>query len=151
VKQKLFIIGIWVIALGVIIIGYRLISPLFVDVMINEEMPEGAKKVEPVVFGEGKFLGVSGHSAFGTAKLFALGDEHYIRFEDDFKITNGPDLFVYLGKNGRYDSNANLGSLKGNIGAQNYVIPKELNPADYDSVWVWCRAFHVGFGVASLK
>lgn len=150
-KQKLFIIGIGIIVLSAVIIGYRLISPLFIDVHISEKMPEGEKQVKSVDLGEGKFAGVSGHSASGTAKLLALGDNRYVRFEDDFKVTNGPDLFVYLGKNGQYDSNANLGSLKGNIGAQNYAIPKEINLADYDSVWVWCRTFYVGFGVASFK
>ena len=76
---------------------------------------------------------------------------HCSALEDNFEITNGPDLFVYLGKDGEYDKNANLGGLKGIVGGQNYLIPREIGISKYNEVWVWCRAFGVGFGVANLN
>jgi len=75
----------------------------------------------------------------------------YIRFEDDFTVTNGPDLFVYLGNNGQYDADTNLGRLKGNVGSQNYEVPAEIDVSQYSEVWVWCRAFFVPFGHAVLQ
>jgi hypothetical protein len=46
---------------------------------------------------------------------------------------------------------AELGPLKGNIGDQNYVIPGDVNLADYKSVVVWCKQFGVLFSAADLK
>ncbi|OGM98615.1 MAG: hypothetical protein A2915_02160 [Candidatus Yanofskybacteria bacterium RIFCSPLOWO2_01_FULL_41_34] len=72
-------------------------------------------------------------------------------FEDNFKVTNGPDLFVYFGKDGKYSSEARIGALKGNIGGQNYEVSESINPEEYNEVWVWCRAFSVPFSSAVLK
>jgi hypothetical protein len=43
-----------------------------------------------------------------------------------------------------------LGALKGNIGDQNYVVPDDINLANYGSVVIWCRRFSVNFGSAQL-
>jgi hypothetical protein len=108
--------------------------------------PEG-----PETLAQGTFNGLLGHKAQGAAKLIKADGKYYVRFEDDFEVTNGPDLFVYLGKGGRYDPATQLAALKGNIGSQNYEIPASINAADYDEVWVWCRAFSVAFGKAELR
>ncbi len=165
---------IWIIiGIAVLVIAYFLISPLFIDNKIMEDFPtdsekSGADKVQTEngsvyqdededgkggmeFLSEGSFQGLAGHSAQGTAKLIKTGEKKYIRFEDDFEITNGPDLFVHLGSNDQYDKEANLGELKGNIGSQNYEIPDDLDIENYDEVWVWCRAFSVPFGKAELK
>jgi hypothetical protein len=44
-----------------------------------------------------------------------------------------------------------LGKLKGNLGDQNYEIPLDVNPADYQSVVIYCQPFHVVFSVAQLQ
>ncbi len=117
-----------------------------------EIMKSGSKDAAPMaVLRSGSFIGVENHGAEGSAKIVSVGDKKYVRFEDNFNVTNGPDLFVYLGKDGKYDSSANLGALKGNIGSQNYEIPAGIDLSKYNEVWVWCRAFGVGFGVAKLK
>ena len=43
-----------------------------------------------------------------------------------------------------------LGDLKGNIGAQNYVIPDGIDLDRYSTVSVWCVRFRVVFGTAEL-
>jgi hypothetical protein len=71
---------------------------------------------------------------------------------EDFKSTNGPDLYVYLSTDkGAATDFVNLGRLKGNIGNQNYDIPKRTDLSKYDTVLIWCRAFSVLFGSAELK
>ncbi len=145
-KKKIIIISIIVLTTGAAVFGYWTISPLFIDVQVSEEMLS-----EPVVLTQGEFAGIAGHSASGIAKLLDVTGKKYVRFEENFKVTNGPDLFVYLGKDGQYDPGANLGRLKGNIGSQNYEVPAGIDLSKYDSVWVWCRVFSVGFGVASLQ
>jgi hypothetical protein len=44
-----------------------------------------------------------------------------------------------------------LGSLKGNIGDQNYDVPQELDLSKYQAVTVWCNRFSVNFGTAPLQ
>lgn len=154
--KKIFIIIATVAAVGV---GYWLISPLFREEVVNEHLedimptpvPGQTQQLEPQTISMGIFSGLAGHNSEGTAKLLKIGDEYYVRFEDDFKITNGPDPFVHFGKDGQYVANARLGNLKGNIGGQNYKVPEELNPADFNEVWVWCRSFSVPFGKAELR
>lgn len=138
-------------------VGYRLVSPLFLMKEVHEGVEEitkiavpagmGSRMEEPQAVRTGKFIGADDfHKADGTARVLKIGDRYFVRFEDDFKVTNGPDLFVYFGKDGKYAATARLGRLKGNVGSQNYEVPAEINPLDYNEVWVWCRAFSVPFG-----
>jgi Electron transfer DM13 len=43
-----------------------------------------------------------------------------------------------------------LGSLKGNIGYQNYEIPAGVDSAAYNTVAIWCNRFSVNFGTPPL-
>lgn len=141
-------------------VAYWLISPLFITVKVSESIEEIMPKagevaegevVEPQVVAEGVFEGLKGHRASGAAKLIKVGDKYFVRLEDDFYVTNGPDLFVHLGKDGVYAPEAQLASLKGNDGSQNYEVPVGIDVLKYNEVWIWCRAFSVEFGKAVLK
>jgi hypothetical protein len=44
-----------------------------------------------------------------------------------------------------------LGSLKGNIGDQNYELPLNADLAKYRAVTIWCKRFSVNFGTAPLN
>jgi hypothetical protein len=44
-----------------------------------------------------------------------------------------------------------LGSIKGNIGDQNYTIGGDLDLAKYRAVSIWCKRFSVNFGAAPLR
>lgn len=142
----------------ILVVGYWLISPLFINHRVNESLPNPTTNVSIApasgngVITTGSFHDViAGHHAKGTANLIKVGSSYYVRFEDDFEITNGPDLVVYLGKNNRYDLSAKLGVLKGNIGSQNYEAPATIDVSQYNEVWVWCRSFSVPFGAATLQ
>lgn len=100
---------------------------------------------------QGAFTGLAGHSAKGTAKLLKIDGHYYVRFEDDFRVTNGPDLFVYFGKDDQYIASSRISALKGNEGGQNYEVPSEIDPSLYNEVWIWCRAFSVPFARAELR
>lgn len=149
-KKFFIVIG----GLAVISIGYWLASPLFITRRVNERMEDIAAHnaaAAPTTVAQGTFSGLAGHSGQGTAKLLQLNGKYYVRFEDDFRVTNGPDLFVYFGKDGRYVPEARIAALKGNEGSQNYEVPAGINPPDYSEVWVWCRAFAVPFTKAELR
>lgn len=139
-----------------LVVAYWLVSPLFIDVEVSESLTDievdNAEMVQaPEVVRQGTFVSLAGHSAKGTVTLVKAGTKYYIRFEDDFEMTNGPDLFVHFGTNDAYAVEARLGALKGNVGGQNYEVPEGIDPMQYDEVWVWCRAFAVPFGKAVLN
>ena len=148
---KKLILGIIILAIGVLV--YWLVLPLFITTKVDEKLSELPNQaVGSVVMARGNFVdGAPGHYASGEVVLLKQADGSYaVRFEDDFKVTNGPDLFVYLGRDGKYDKVANLGQLKGSEGGQNYLVPAEIVVEDYNEVYVWCRAFSVEFGSAKL-
>lgn len=101
------------------------------------------------------------HATSGTVKLVRLADgSHVVRLEN-LDTSNGPDLRVWLTDapvregvagwrvfdDGEYVS---LGKLKGNKGSQNYALPRDVDPSNYDSVSIWCDRFDVSFGAAQL-
>lgn len=43
-----------------------------------------------------------------------------------------------------------LGSIKGNIGDQNYALGPDVDLSKYRAVSVWCKRFSVNFGTAPL-
>ena len=104
------------------------------------------------VIVQGTFTGASGHATSGTAQLVKLDAGGYaIRFGNDFMHDGtAPDATVGLGKNG-YDKTTDLGKLRENKGAQDYVLPADFDPAGYNEIYVWCTEYAVSLGVAAAK
>ena len=100
------------------------------------------------------------HESRGLARVLEDADgERFLRFED-FETSNGPDLRVYLSTKAPegpddwhgYDADfVDLGSLKGNVGNQNYGIQRGVDLDKYSTAVVWCRRFEVGFAAATLS
>jgi Electron transfer DM13 len=101
----------------------------------------------------GSFVGVGDriHNAEGEAKIipFQDGDKNILRLEN-LRVTNGPDLYVYLATDKTTSDFVNVGKLKANNGNQNYEIPAGTDLTKYDTVLIWCRPFSVLFGSAEL-
>jgi hypothetical protein len=139
---------------GIVLAGAAtvyLAGPLFYDIAVQEALPE-ASGSPTVVYG-GSFRDADDfHRASGTAQILrSANGTHYLRFEE-FRVTNGPDLFVYLGATEDVDQAfLDLGRLKGNVGDQNYQIPADADLIRYRTVIIWCRAFSVPFGYATLS
>jgi hypothetical protein len=121
---------------------------------VNENMTEAAA----TTLGQtssliGEFVGVNDgiHNAEGMAKVIQLDDASMILRLENFKATNGPDLYVYLATDNSASDFVNLGRLKGNIGNQNYDIPEGTDFSKYHTVLIWCQAFSVLFGSAELQ
>lgn len=96
------------------------------------------------------------HKGFGDVSIISDNMQKPILvFDKNFKVTNGPDLFVYLSKEtdikntGNLGEFVSLGTLKSNTGEQFYNLPN--NYQEYKSVVIWCRAFGVLFSVAELS
>lgn len=119
---------------------------------VNEEMTTTVGEGASTAYA-GTFVGVNDgiHNAEGQAKVIRLSDgSNFLRLED-FRSTNGPDLYVYLSTDKSASDIVNLGRLKGNVGDQNYEIPDGIDLSKYDTALIWCRAFSVLFGSAELK
>lgn len=154
-------IGIGIAIIVLALIGWYLGSPLFFDTVVDEQLPPpdtvADEKVasEPMIELSGTFKDADNfHRGSGTATVFTLPDgKRVLRFED-FTVTNGPDLSVYLVRSG--DGNVDsgfldLGKLKGNKGNQNYDIPEGTDLSAYRSVVIWCVPFGVTFATATLQ
>lgn len=110
----------------------------------------------PTALATGTFMDADNfHKGSGTATLYALADGSNVVRLEDFEVTNGPDLHVLLSTSddpavdlGDY---LDLGSLKGNVGNQNYDIPVGVDVSVYRSVIIYCDPFHVLFASAELS
>ena len=128
------------------------------DTEMDEAMPAGDATGDPVAVRQGEFVDAdSFHQGEGTATIYELPDGSFVLRLENFMVTNGPDLHMILATGaaptGRGDLGeyVDLGSLKGNIGDQNYEIPADVDLNQYQSIVVYCMPFHVVFSVASLN
>jgi len=128
--------------------AYYLISPLFITTTGSEPLPTTSL----TTISQGTFTGSGGHSARGTATVYQTETGGYIVRFEDFAMTNGPDLNVYLAKTANPSQGyVDLGNLKFSSGPQNYDIPSNINLEEYQYVMVWCVSFSVLFGSAQLQ
>ncbi len=101
-----------------------------------------------VVVKSGNFDGLAGHSGEGLAKIIEIDGSTFLRFED-FEVTNGPDLRVYITQDGDIKNGIHLENLKGSKGNQNYEL-NDIDIEQYNSVVIYCQPFGVYFGEAEL-
>ena len=147
------------LALVVIATAWYLFRPelLFLNAKVNEEFPTTPASSSPEVLLAGSFHDVA-HKGVGTATIHKLPDGNRVLRFVDFETSNGPDVHVYLvATNDAKDNDTvtqagfiDLGSLKGNIGNQNYDLPSEIDIDKYRAVTIWCRRFGVNFATAPL-
>lgn len=99
------------------------------------------------------------HTGSGQATIYRIAaDVHVLRLEN-IAVTNGPDLRVILSPHPSPTApdevtgpgSVELGKLKGNIGSQNYDLPRGVDVAALRSVVIFCWPFRVIFSVAPLE
>jgi hypothetical protein len=147
-RKRLLLIAVLVVA-GVLTV--YLAGPLFYDVTVHETLPEATGASGALYIGTFRDAD-DFHRATGTVQLLRNPDGTYLLRFEAFRVTNGPDLFVYLAQGEDVNQGfIDLGRLKGNVGDQNYDIPPGVDPMSHRSVVIWCRAFAVPFGYASLS
>jgi hypothetical protein len=111
----------------------------------------------PMKVTEGNFHGIA-HETKGMASVYKLPDGKQVLRFSSFETSNGPDVHVYLvaamdAKDNDSVTKAgfvDLGSIKGNIGAQNYDLPAGVDLGKFRTVTVWCKRFGVNFATAPL-
>ena len=135
---------------------------LFVNKTVNESFPatsgaQAATPSAPTTLASGRFH-TNAHETKGLATVYRLPDGKRVLRLTEFATSNGPEVHVYLVAAGDVQDDAavktagfvDLGSMKGNVGDQNYDVPADLDLAKYRSATIWCRRFSVNFGTAPL-
>ena len=128
---------------------------LFINQRVNEQFPTSSSATNKLASGQ---FHSGAHETKGTATVFGLADGKKMLRLTNFTTSNGPDVHVYLvaatdAKDNDTVTKAgfvDIGSLKGNIGDQNYDLPANTDLAKYRSVTIWCKRFSVNFGTAPL-
>lgn len=177
--KKLLLTALAVIILA---IAWILISPLFLNKTVEDEFPLEDIMVEPQVTEEendspaenedisdsekppgvlksGVFTDADDfHQGSGDALIYSLSSGGNLLRLENFDVTNGPDLRVYLAKSSEVNESSDLdegfidlGKLKGNRGDQNYEIPADVDISEYNTAVIYCRAFHTLFSTANLN
>jgi hypothetical protein len=148
-------------ALIVVTAGWYLFRPerLFVNAKVNERLPAtgNAEAASTATLAEGQFHD-GAHKTAGTATIHQLSDGKRVLRLTNFETSNGPDVHVYaVAAEDAKDNDTvtragfvDLGSLKGNIGDQNYDLPESVDLNKYKAVTIWCKRFSVNFGTAPL-
>ena len=150
----------FVVALGLVVAvlgAWYAFRPerLFINQKVNEQFPTASAASSKLASGQFRS---GAHETKGTAAVFQLADGKKTLRLADFTTSNGPDLHVYLVaaddiKDSEMVTKAgfvDLGSLKGNIGDQNYDLPANTDLGKYRAVTIWCKRFSVNFGTAPL-
>ena len=99
------------------------------------------------------------HKGEGSATIYQFEDGSRVLRLENFRVTNGPALFVLVSPHpnpgGRGDLSdagyTELARLKGNVGNQNYLLPDDLSLDDINSVIIYCKPFRVVFSTAALS
>jgi len=128
---------------------------LFINQRVNEQFPTASAANNQLASGQ---FHSGAHETRGMATVFQLaGGKKTLRLTN-FETSNGPDVHVYLVATQDAKDNdtvtkagfVDLGTLKGNIGDQNYELPANADLAKYRAVTIWCKRFSVNFGTAPL-
>jgi hypothetical protein len=128
---------------------------LFINQRVNEQFPTASAANNQLAAGQ---FHSGAHETKGMATVLQLADGKKTLRLTNFATSNGPDVHVYLvaatdAKDNDSVTKAgfvDLGSLKGNIGDQNYELPANADLAKYRAVTIWCKRFSVNFGTAPL-
>lgn len=91
------------------------------------------------------------HRGSGAVGIVEFDGEQKVIFEEDFKVTNGPDYMIYLVRgdvpetkaafNAAKETYDNIGRMKQFSGYQTFDIAAGTNTEDVTGVVVWCEQF----------
>ncbi|PSJ24810.1 electron transporter [Streptosporangium nondiastaticum] len=170
VLRRPAVIGVLVVGVLAVTAGLVWFQPwkLWVNETVREAVPTAAGAARPGDGTDGVRTLATGelisheHRTSGSVRILQLPDGSRVLRLEHLDTSNGPDVKVLLsdapvkpGEDGWrvFDDGAHrsLGSLKGNKGDQNYVVPADVDLSRYTSVSIWCDRFDVSFGATALK
>lgn len=95
---------------------------------------------------QGVFLPTSGINGTGIVKIYLENNQYKLALEN-YSISSGPDLKMYLSKSNTPTEFVNLGNLNSEIV---YFIPQNVDLKQYKFVLIHCQQYNHLFAVAEL-
>ncbi|NNT73216.1 DM13 domain-containing protein [Flavobacterium sp. IMCC34852] len=114
---------------------------------LTRDIVEEEVSNEAVLRSTGTFNPTGGISGSGTVKIYQLGNAYTLKLEN-YSISAGPDLKVYLSKADSPSDFVNLGNVNPDV---TYSIPQQVNLADYPYVLIHCQQYNHLFAIAALQ
>lgn len=124
------------------------------------ERPGTKSRSTSTPVAEGMFVGKEEHQASGSYQIEeSEGGDLTLTFSEDFEVTQGPDLYVFLSPeevgNLTNDNATGAGALRvdtlhSSEGQQDYDLNDTINLDDYNSVVIYCVEFSALFAGAEL-
>jgi len=114
--------------------------------LTRDLIPVNVDKQNATVKLQGTFAPTSGISVNGKVNIFSKNNQFKLVLEN-FSISSGPDLKVYLSKSNTPSDFINLGNLNATTV---YTIPQNVEIKDYKFVLIHCQKYNHLFAVAEL-
>jgi hypothetical protein len=119
-------------------------------------MTTGAAMAKSDALLAGDFNNKGAEPVAGKAILGKTADGKIVLRFENLKSANGPDLYVYLTKEGspasdtQIKSGLEVGKLKATEGNLNYELDSKLDISQYKAVAIYCKSFSTIFGYANI-
>lgn len=110
------------------------------DLLVDEISPGSVLKYQ------GFFIPTSGINVTGGVHIYQNPSGFELRL-DNFTISDGPDLKVYLSKTDSPTAFINLGNLADTI----YAFPAQINMSDYGYVLIHCQQYNHLFAICKIE
>ncbi len=120
--------------------------------LASAEASGGARKqAGNTTLASGSFMGEDGHDGSGTATVVQEPGGGRVLTFTDFDVDPGAQVEVWLTTGpDQTGDRVELGSLKGNVGNQQYEIPADADLNRHGTVMLYCTPFTVRIAVAEL-
>ncbi|MCA0452669.1 MAG: DM13 domain-containing protein [Chloroflexi bacterium] len=129
------------------------------DIIIPTEQQGMPAMTNPTVVAGGTFTEIDVvHTAAGTATIYQLPDNTRILRLENFKVTNAPNLHLYMTRNPKPEESKDIGTdyidlgpIQANVGNQNYPVPTEVDLSAYRGLVLYSQPYNVIFSTAELR
>ena len=136
------------------------IAPLLLSLLLvscirentaTEDLMEMAPENATLKYSGNFIQGPYGNNVNGKAEIYEKNGVFTLVLNENFTISNGPDLYVYVSKEQQPSQFVSLGKLKSVNGGQTYTFTGSVNFDEYKYAVVHCQQYNHLFSYALLE
>lgn len=117
----------------------------------TEDLMEMAPENSVLKYSGNFIQGPYGNNVNGKAEIYEKNGTYTLVFNENFTVSNGPDLYVYVSKEQQPSQFISLGKLKSVNGGQTYTFTSTVNFEEYKYAVIHCQQYNHLFSYASLQ
>jgi len=117
----------------------------------TEDLMEMAPENSVLKYSGDFMQGPYGNNVNGKAEIYEKNGVFTLVLNENFTISNGPDLYVYVSKAQQPSQFISLGKLKSVNGGQTYTFTGSVNFDEYKYAVVHCQQYNHLFSYALLE